>query len=162
MSKTQTTHTIVVDVPVQTAYGQWTQFEQFPAFMGGVQSVRQQGPDQVEWVVEIAGRKLAYVAKIVEQTPDRKIAWRSVSGKKTGGMVTFRPLTEASTEVTLDLMYEPEGALESVADLLGLVAARTRADLQNFKRYIEGRGVETGAWRGEIHGGLVEDRPSQF
>jgi hypothetical protein len=33
--------TIEVQVPIETAYNQWTQFEEFPRFMEGVEEVRQ-------------------------------------------------------------------------------------------------------------------------
>ncbi|MEZ4240943.1 MAG: SRPBCC family protein, partial [Myxococcota bacterium] len=121
MSKSQSSHSIIVDVPIRKAYNQWTQFETFPQFMGGVERVRQMGPDRVHFLVNVAGRRVEYDAKIVEQEPDDRIVWRSVTGKKTGGMVTFRPVDHTRTEVTLDLMYEPEGVLENVGDLLGLV-----------------------------------------
>jgi uncharacterized membrane protein len=169
MSKSQSSHSIVVAVPIRTAYNQWTQFEEFPKFMGGVELVRQAGPDVVHFVVNIAGRRVEYDAQIVEQEPDQRIVWRSIAGKKTGGMVSFRPIDANHTEVTLDMMYEPEGVLENVGDLVGLVSMRTRSDLQNFKQFIESRREETGAWRGEIHpgepvrrtGGLT-DQPSDF
>jgi uncharacterized membrane protein len=142
---------MVVAVPIRTAYNQWTQFETFPQFMDGVERVEQKGPDMVYFVVNIAGRVVEFDAKIVEQEPERKIVWRSVSGKKTGGMVSFEPIDDNHTRVTLDMMYEPEGVLENVGDLIGLVTRRTRNDLDNFKRYIEARERETGGWRGEIH-----------
>ena len=151
MSKSQTSHSIVVDVPVRTAYNQWTQFEEFPKFMGGVESVVQKGEDIVYFRVNVAGKTVEYDARIVEQEPDRRIVWRSVAGKKTGGMVSFEALGPERTEVTLDMMYEPEGLLENIGDLLGLVGSRSKQDLANFKELIEGRQVETGAWRGEIH-----------
>lgn len=151
MAKSQTSHSIVVDVPVRTAYNQWTQFEVFPRFMGGVESVVQKDDDMVYFRVNIAGKNVEYDARIVEQEPDKRIVWRSIAGKKTGGMVSFEPLGPERTEVTLDMMYEPEGVLENVGDLLGLVTRRTRKDLENFKEFIEGREVETGAWRGEVH-----------
>jgi uncharacterized membrane protein len=151
MTKSQSTHSIVVEVPITKAYNQWTQFEEFPRFMGGVESVTQKGPDMVHWRVNVAGRTVEYDARIVEQEPDRRIVWRSVAGKKTGGMVDFEAIGPNRTRVTLDLMYEPEGVLENVGDLLGFVSRRTQQDLQNFKDFIEGREVETGAWRGEIH-----------
>jgi uncharacterized membrane protein len=151
MAKSQTSQSIVVDVPVSTAYNQWTQFEEFPRFMGGVESVVQKGPDMVFFKVNVGGRTVEYDARIVEQVPDRKIVWRSVSGKKTGGMVEFEPDGATRTRVTLDLMYEPEGVLENVGDLLGFVTNRTKQDLANFKEFIESRQVESGAWRGQIH-----------
>ena len=150
MSKSQTSASTVVDVPVRTAYNQWTQFEEFPKFMGGVEEVRQKGPDVAYFKVNVGGHTVEYDAKIVEQVPDRKVVWRSVAGKKTGGMVEFEPLGANQTRVTLDLMYEAEGALENVGDMIGLVTKRAKQDLENFKKYIESRGVESGAWRGEI------------
>jgi uncharacterized membrane protein len=151
VSKSQTSQSIEVDVPVSTAYNQWTQFEEFPRFMGGVEQVVQKGADMVWFKVNVGGRTVEYDARIVEQTPDKKIVWRSVSGKKTGGMVEFENLGASKTRVTLDLMYEPEGALENIGDMLGFVSNRAKQDLANFKEFIESRQSESGAWRGEIH-----------
>ncbi|MEQ1501932.1 MAG: SRPBCC family protein [Myxococcota bacterium] len=150
MSKSQTSHSVVVDVPVRTAYNQWTQFEEFPKFMKGVEEVKQRGPNRVFWRVTVAGRTVEYEADIVAQIPDQRIAWRSVSGKETGGVVDFESLGPDRTRVTLEMTYEPEGVLENIGDLVGLVAMRTRDDLENFKKHMESRGVESGGWRGEI------------
>jgi len=150
-TKSQTSSEVVVNVPLRTVYNQWTQFEEFPRFMGGVEEVRQKGPDQVYFRVNVGGHTVEYDARIVEQVPDKRIVWRSIAGKKTGGMVEFERLDDDHTRITLDLMYEPEGALEKIGDLIGLVKNRAHQDLENFKKFIEERQSETGAWRGEIH-----------
>src|SRR5262245_58778460 len=130
MSKSQTSHSVTVDVPVRTAYNQWTQFEEFPKFMSGVEQVVQHDDDTVYFRVNVAGKRVEYEADIVEQEPDDVIVWRSREGKSTGGMVRFEPIDETHTRVTLDMMYEPEGVLENVGDLLGLVSRQTRNDLE--------------------------------
>ncbi len=150
MSKSQTQQSIVVDAPVRTVYNQWTQFEEFPQFMGGVEEVVQRTDDSLYWKVNVGGKTVEYEAEIVEQKPDDRIVWKSRTGKKTGGMVHFEPLDENHTQVTLDLMYEPEGVLENIGDLAGFVTRQAKSDLENFKKFIENRGSETGAWRGEI------------
>ena len=150
MAESQTLQSVVVDVPVRTAYNQWTQFEEFPKFMGGVEKVEQRGPNVVYWKVSVAGRTVEYEADILEQIPDKRIVWRSRAGKRTGGVVEFESLGPDRTRVTLDMSYEPQGVLENIGDLLGIVSNRTHQDLENFKKFIESRGVETGAWRGQI------------
>jgi uncharacterized membrane protein len=150
MSKSQTSHTVTVDVPVRTAYNQWTQFEEFPRFMSGVEQVVQREDDTVYFRVNVAGKRVEYEADIVEQEPDDVIVWKSRAGKNTGGMVRFEQLDENHTRITLEMMYEPEGVLENVGDLIGLVSRQTRNDLENFKKYIEERGSESGGWRGQI------------
>jgi uncharacterized membrane protein len=152
------THTatavIVVNVPLRNVYDQWTQFEEFPKFMDGVEKVEQRGPDRVFFRVNVAGRTAEYEAKILEQVPDERIVWESIAGKKTGGRVQFERVSEG-TKVTLDLNYEPEGALENAGDALGLVKNRAERDLKKFKEFIEARRTPTGAWRGEIPGPQV-------
>ena len=150
-NKSQTSSSVVVNAPLQMVYNQWTQFEEFPRFMGGVEEVRQKGPDTVYFRVNVGGHTVEYDAKIVEQVPDKKIVWRSINGKRTGGMVEFERVDQDRTRITLELMYEPEGALEQIGDLLGLVTNRAKQDLENFSKFIEERQIETGAWRGEIH-----------
>ncbi len=141
---------IEVDVPVSTAYNQWTQFEEFPQFMDGVESVTQLDEKRLHWVAEIAGTRREWDAEIIDQEPDRRIAWRSIDGTGNAGVVTFRPVGEAKTEVTLELDVEPEGLVETIGDKLGFVSKQAEGDLKEFKRFFESRGAETGAWRGEV------------
>jgi uncharacterized membrane protein len=146
---------IDVDVPVRTVYNQWTQFEEFPRFMEGVKSVRQIDDKRLHWKAEIAGKEVEWTATITEQVPDRLIAWRSTDGPPNAGRVSFEPLGEGRTRVTLRLDFEPHGATEKAGAALGLVSARIEGDLKRFVKFIEARQAETGAWRGEIHGGEV-------
>jgi len=148
--------TIEVEVPVSTAYNQWTQFEDFPRFMEGVEEVRQLDDKRLQWRAEIAGRQERWEAEITSQVPDEKIAWRSITGAENAGIVTFHPVGGDRTEVHLRIEYEPEGVVETAGDLLGLVSARVEGDLERFKQFIESRGDETGAWRGHIHAGEVK------
>lgn len=142
---------IEVDVPVSTAYNQWTQFEEFPEFMEGVEEVKQQGNDTLRWVAEIGGKKREWTAQITEQSPDQRIAWTSREGAHNAGAVTFHRLDDGTSRVNLQMDYEPDGMLEKAGDAAGIVKNRVRGDLERFKNYIESRGTETGAWRGEIH-----------
>ncbi len=141
---------IDVTVPVSTAYNQWTQFEEFPKFMEGVESVTQMGPDRMHWEAEIAGQRRSWDAKITEQHPDERVAWTSTSGATNAGVVTFHRIDEGTTRVMLQLEFEPEGALEKAADAIGVVKHRAKGDLERFKEFIEARGIETGGYRGDI------------
>jgi uncharacterized membrane protein len=146
---------VVVDVPIATAYNQWTQFESFPEFMEGVESVQQLDDKRLRWVAEIAGNRREWDAEITEQRPDERVAWRSTNGAPNAGAVTFHRLGDDQTKVMVQIDFEPEGAVESFGDALGMVKRRTSGDLERFKAFIEARGAETGEWRGEI------DRPDQ-
>ena len=139
-----------VDVPVRTAYDQWTQFETFPKFMDGVKQVRQLDDRTLEWVADVAGMEKRWMAKITEQEPDQRIAWASTEGARNAGVVTFHRLSEGRSRVTLQLDVEPDGPLETVGDALGVVKNRVKDDMKRFKTFIESRGTETGAWRGEV------------
>ena len=142
---------IDVDVPVSTAYNQWTQFESFPQFMEGVESVVQVTDTRNEWTVDVGGARRTFVTEIAEQHPDERIAWRTVEGE-TGhaGVVTFHQLSPTSTRVHLEMDVEPEGFIEQVGDKLGFISRRAKGDMQRFKEFIESRGGETGAWRGDV------------
>lgn len=153
---------IDIEVPVRTAYNQWTQFEEFPRFMDGVQEVRQLSDTRLHWVAEIAGKTREWDAEITEQLPDERVAWTSTSGARNGGAVTFHRLADETTRVMLQLEYEPEGAVEKIGDALGFVEHKANKDLERFKEFIESRGQETGAWRGEVdqdHGGSSRGGP---
>jgi uncharacterized membrane protein len=141
---------VEVNVPVRTAYDQWTQFETFPRFMEGVKQVRQLDDTTVEWVADVAGKEKRWKAKITEQRPDERIAWTSIDGARNAGVVTFHRLDEGKTRVTLQLDVDPDGPVENVGDAVGLVKRRVEGDLKRFKEFIESRGQETGAWRGEV------------
>ena len=139
---------IVVDRPVTTVYNQWTQFEEFPEFMDGVEQVTQLDDRRLHWVAEIAGARREWDAEIVDQQPDRRIAWRSLDGTPNAGVVTFQP-EGSGTRVSLDLDVEPRGVVEKIGDKLGFVSKQAEGDLKRFKAFIESRGTETGGWRGE-------------
>ena len=141
---------IDVEVPVRTAYDQWTQFEEFPRFMEGIESVRQIDDTHLEWAASIAGKRKEWRAEITEQTPDQRIAWKATEGAENAGVVTFHRLDDRKTRVTLQLDVEPDGPVESAGDALGFVQRRAKGDMERFKKFIEERGVPTGAWRGEV------------
>jgi len=147
------TESVDVHVPVRTAYNQWTQFEEFPRFMEGVEKVVQLDDATLEWTAEINGVERSWQAEIVEQEPDQVVAWRSTSGAKNDGRVSFESLGANRTRVTLELEVEPEGAVEKAGDALGFVERQVEGDLRRFKEFIESRGTPTGGWRGEVEGG---------
>ena len=153
----QVEKSIEVDVPVRTAYDQWTQFEEFPRFMDAVLEVRQLDDKRLHWRASVAGKEESWDAEITEQTPDQVIAWQSTSGKENSGVVRFAPLGPDRTRVSVVIGYDPEGIVETVGDKLGFASSRVEGDLKRFKEFIEQRGQETGAWRGEIHQGSVEN-----
>jgi len=144
---------IVVEVPVSTAYNQWTQFEEFPKFMEGVESIKQIDDTRLHWVAEIGGKREEWDAEIVEQVPDRKIAWRAVDGHQNSGTVTFEPLGDNQTRINVLMEHETEGLTEALGSALGMDSRRVKGDLERFKELVESRGVESGAWRGEVRQG---------
>ena len=144
---------IEVDRPLSHVYNQWTQFEEFPRFMEGVKEVRQLDDQRLRWRAEIAGKEKEWTAKITEQIPDDRIAWKSESGEYTSGQVDFARLGMDRTRVALEISYDPKGFLENVGDAVGLVSRRIENDLEHFKEFIENRGRESGAWRGTIREG---------
>lgn len=141
---------IDVNVPVRTAYNQWTQFEEFPRFMEGVEVVRQLDQQRLHWRANIGGRVEEWEALITEQHPDERIAWKNTTGAPNAGVVTFHRLSDTKTRVMLQMEYDPQGVVENLGDMLGVVSRRVANDLERFKEFIEARGQETGAWRGEV------------
>ena len=149
---TKVEKSVVVDVPVSTAYNQWTQFEDFPEFMGAVQQVEQLDDQRLRWVAQIAGVKREWEARILEQRPDEKIAWAATEGATNAGAVYFAPVGTNQSRVTLELEYEPEGLVEKAGDALSIVEGQAEKDVEAFKKFIEGRSTATGAWRGDVEG----------
>jgi uncharacterized membrane protein len=146
---------IDVQVPIRQAYNQWTQFEEFPAFMEGIQSVQQLDDTHVHWVAEIRGESREWTTEIIEQQPDKKVAWKTIEGEvKNDGAVTFEQVAGRQTRVNVQMDVEGESTAENVAGgLLGVVKSQVRSDLERFKQLIENRDEETGAWRGEVREG---------
>jgi uncharacterized membrane protein len=144
------TESVDVQVPLSTAYNQWTQFEEFPRFMEGVESVQQIDDTHLRWVASIGGKREEWDAEITEQHPDERVAWTAVGGKGNAGVVTFHRLSDDSTKVTVQLDWQPEGVAENIGTALGFDDRQVKNDLQRFKDLIESRGTETGAWRGEV------------
>jgi uncharacterized membrane protein len=141
---------IDVNVPVSTAYNQWTQFEDFPRFMENIERVDQLNDTALHWIASIAGTTVEWDSEITEQVPDKRIAWFGNSGPMRGGMVSFSPVDDRITRITLRIDYEPETFVEEAGEKLGIPSNRVEGDLRRFKSFIEERGVETGAWRGKI------------
>jgi uncharacterized membrane protein len=144
---------IDVNVPVRTAYNQWTQFESFPQFMEGVERVDQLDDARLHWVAKVGGQTKEWDAKITEQTPDQRVAWTATDGAENAGVVTFHRLDDDKTRVTVQMDIDPEGPIENIGDAVGIPDRRVKADLERFKEFIESRGQETGAWRGEVQQG---------
>jgi len=141
------TESVDVNVPVRTAYHQWTQFEDFPQFMDGVREIRHLDVTHTHWKTEIRGVKREFDAEITEQLPNERVAWKSVEGEWQAGMVTFQRLDETHTRITVRMDFEPQGFVEIAGDKFGMVNRRVKGDLRRFKDYIESRrGVETGGW----------------
>ncbi|WP_340682898.1 SRPBCC family protein [Amycolatopsis coloradensis] len=147
------TEMVDVEVPVTTAYNQWTQFESFPQFMEGVEEIRQIDATHTHWVTKFGGVSREFDATITEQHPDERVAWTSDSGPDHAGVITFHRLGDNKTRVTAQMEIDPEGFAENVADKLGVLDRRVKGDMKRFKEFIESRGHESGAWRGDV------DRP---
>jgi uncharacterized membrane protein len=141
---------VEVNVPVSTAYNQWTQFEEFPRFMENVESVTQLDDTHLRWIAEIGGKREEWKAEITQQVPDEIIAWRSLEGRENSGSVRFQPVVPDRTRIDLTMTWEPEGLVEAAADKVGVSDRAINVDLENFKELIENRGFESGAWRGEV------------
>ena len=156
---TKVEKSILVNVPVSTAYNQWTQVEDFPQFMGGITSVTQVTDDTLEWIAQIAGVRRQWTAKILEQVVDRKVAWAATEGATNAGAVTFEDVGGGQTSVHLSLEYEPEGLLEKIGDKLNVVENQAEGDLDRFKAFIEAEGYASGAWRGSVNEGGTAGTP---
>jgi uncharacterized membrane protein len=146
---------IEVEVPIRIAYDQWTQFEEFPAFMEGIDSVVQRDEQFLDWTATVGGQTRSWTAKIVDQVPNKRIAWKAVEGAENAGAVLFAELGPDRTRIDLTIDAEPEGAVETAGTALGFLDRRVEGDLKRFKAFIEDRRQPTGAWKGEIHGASV-------
>lgn len=154
---TAVTESIDVNVPVTTAYNQWTQFESFPQFLDQVEDIRQVDATTNHWRVKIGGATREFDTVITEQHPDERVAWKSVAGDVVhAGVVTFHHLSADSTRVTVQFDWQPADALEKLGAALGVDDHAVKKDLRNFKEFIEAQPAETGAWRDDVdRGGLV-------
>jgi uncharacterized membrane protein len=146
---------IDVNVPLSAAYNQWTQFEEFPSFMEGVEQVRQLDDTHLHWVADIGGQRHEWDAVVTEQRPDERVAWRNTDGKDNAGVVTFHRISDDTTRVMVQMDYVPEGVMQKLGSAAGVPDRQVKGDLERFKQMIEDRGSETGAWRGNV------DRPDQ-
>jgi uncharacterized membrane protein len=141
---------IEVDVPIEKAYNQWTQFEEFPQFMDGIDRIDQLDDRHLHWVASFGGETHEWDAEIVEQAPEERVAWRNTDGKDNAGAVTFHKIDGDTTRVMVQMDWAPEGIKEKVGAALGADDRRVKGDLERFKEFIEGRGSESGSWRGEV------------
>jgi uncharacterized membrane protein len=141
---------IEVDVPVSVAYNQWTQFEEFPKFMDGVERIEQLDDRRLHWKAKVGGKTKEWDAVIQEQVPDEMVSWRAATGPENAGVVRFDSLAPTRTRVHLEMSYDPEGMLETVGDKLGFMGRTVDGDLQRFRDFIESRQMATGAYREEL------------
>jgi uncharacterized membrane protein len=141
---------VEVEAPLRAVYDQWTQFEEFPRFMEGVDQVTQVDDRHLHWKTSFGGKEHEWDAEITEQIPDERVAWRSTSGKTNAGVVTFHRLSDDRTKVMVQMDWEPEGMVETLGGAVGSDDRRVKGDLERFKELIEARGVASGAWRGEV------------
>jgi len=147
----QVVQTIDVDVPVNIAYNQWTQFESFPEFLSVVESITQGDDEHLLWKVRVGGASREFTTVITEQIPDDRIAWTSTGGEVDhAGVVTFHRLSDTSSRVAAQIDWEPEGFVETAGAVLHIPDAAVQAELKNFKKYIEDKGIADGAWRGTV------------
>ena len=149
----QIEQSVEVNVPVSTAYNQWTQFEQFPRFMDTIEEVRQLDDTHLHWVAEINGKRHEWDAEITEQRPDQVIAWRAVDGHENSGRVVFERIDDRTTKATVEMEHETEGMVEALGSAIGSDSRQVKKDLERFKDLVEARGAETGGWRGEVQQG---------
>jgi uncharacterized membrane protein len=147
------TESVDVGVPISTAYNQWTQFEEFPRFMEGVERVEQLADDRLHWVAEVGGKRAEWYARITEQHPDERVAWTAEAGKGLSGVVSFNQVEQDRTRVTAEIEWQPEGAMEQVGAALGFDDRQVKKDLDRFREMMETNQVETGGWRGDIDNG---------
>lgn len=147
------TESVDVEAPISTVYNQWTQFESFPEFMGGVESITQTDDTHTHWVTSIGGQRREFDAEITEQHPEERVAWTSTDGTDQAGVVTFHRLSDTTTRITAQIDWHPEGIIERAGSVLGVGDHQVKADLARFKHFIEARGSESGAWRGDIEAG---------
>jgi uncharacterized membrane protein len=141
---------VELDVPVRTAYNQWTQFEEFPSFMSTVESVQQIDDTHLRWRAVVGGRTKEWTSEITEQIPDERIAWRSTGGVTNSGVVTFHKIADDRCRVMLQMDYTPQDTMEKMGDVAGAVKLTTKGNLKKFKQLVESRGQETGGWRGTV------------
>ena len=141
---------IDVDVPISTAYNQWTQFEEFPRFMSGVDSIQQVDDTHLHWKVSVGGVDREFDAEVTEQHPDERVAWKSTGGPQHAGVVTFHRIDDDKTRVTVQMDWEPEGFVEKAGAMLQVDDMQVGNDLKRFKELIESQGFESGAWRGDV------------
>ncbi|TSD93651.1 SRPBCC family protein [Skermania sp. ID1734] len=144
------TESVDVHAPVSTVYNQWTQFEEFPIFMDGVEEVKQLDDTHLHWVVKVGTGRREFDATITEQNPDERVAWHSDNGPNHGGVVTFHRLDASTTRVTAQMDIDPDGFVEKAADKLGILNLRVKGDLDRFRHFLEERDNESGAWRGNV------------
>jgi len=145
------TESVDVEVPLRDTYNQWTQFESFPLFMEGVESVEQLDDTHTHWKVRVGGVEREFDATIVEQHPDERVAWRSDSGPEHAGVITFHRLGDASTRVTAQMSVDPDGFIEAVSDKAGVFDRRVKDDMKRFKAFIERRDTKPEGWRGDVN-----------
>lgn len=138
---------IVVRAPVEEVYERWSRVEEFPLFMNSLREVRREGERRFHCRGERDGLPCESVEEISLMIPNRRIAWRNVSGAEASGVVTFDRLEPESTRITLDMACTPDGGWHDPS----VLGERIEETLETFRRLIEPGVIEdlvTNNWRG--------------
>jgi uncharacterized membrane protein len=144
-----------VAAPIDVVYDQFTLFEDWPKFMHRAERVEQKDEATVVFHEKVWGIRRQWEAEIVEQYPDERIVWESVSGMQHVGVVTFHELAERLTRIELNIDIDPSGPIEKIARGARFAKRAARADLKRFKAYVEMHDEDPDGWRGEIEEGDV-------
>jgi uncharacterized membrane protein len=150
-----------VGVDLQTAYDQFTQFEDWPEFMHRVERIEQRDDSTLMWHENVWGVRRSWEAEITDQTPCERIAWRSNGGPQTIGVVTFHRLSDRLTRIYITMDFQPKGLFEKAASGMRISRRALRSDLMRFKAFVELKDEATGAWRGRIEDGEVVDEQDE-
>lgn len=129
--------TVDVDVPVATAYARWTDFERFPDFLSGIDSVTRTSAGLLHWKVSIGGVDREFDAAVIDEQPNRAISWKSVAGPEHSGAVVFEQLDADRTRIDVTMGWEPEGFVEKVGAAINVDQRQVDKDLAEFKRLVE-------------------------
>ena len=153
---------IHVGVPVDVAYNQWTQFQEFAQLHEG----RRVGRPDRRGEQQLAGEGLQVPPQLEGQghradpRPADRLDQRGREGHDEGCRhlppARRRPHPGAAGHRVL-----PQGLFEKTGNIWRAQGRRARLDLKHFRRFVMISGEATGSWRGEIRDGEVVRGPTR-
>ncbi len=144
---------------VNEVFDAWRDFDRLPRVSDNIASIRHFGSHS-HWSVNLGGRIVEWEARTEQFIPNQAIGWKSLTGPKHTGRITFSPLGD-DTVVHVTMNYVPPTRLlrPMMASMAGHLEGVIEKVLRDFKASVESRPVGVQGSSANIRTGINQPGP---